>query len=128
LDFPISSTNNFYEIIGFNSGIYPTSPTTSSYNVIGSLTPNTTPVNSLIILCDLITNNVSAQSNILDTMSITSTLGSNINYNPNFEKWVSLNAGKYTNFLLTLVDQNFNTVEIKDLNMLISLIIETTEN
>jgi len=123
----ISSSNNFYKIIGFNTGIYPSAVTTYSYNVIGSLTPNLTPVNSLIILCDLINNNVSAQSNILDTMSITSSFGSNINYYPTFEKFVSLNSGKYTTFTLTIVDQNFNTVYMNDSNMLISLIIETPD-
>ena len=123
----ISSTTKFYKIIGFSAGTYPSTTTTSSYNILGTLIPNITPVNSLVILCDLVDNNVSSVSNILDTVAITSTFGSNINYTPTFQKWISLNAGNYVNFTMGIVDQDLNSIKILDSYMLISLIVETPD-
>jgi len=124
----ILSNNNFGSLIGYSSGTYPSSPTQNTNNSLGSLTPNLTPVNSLILLCNLVNNEVSSQSNIFSSIPISNTsFGSNINYNPNFQNWISINSGSYSSFTISIVDQNFNYIEAKDPNMLITITMEVPD-
>lgn len=114
--------NNFQSYLGFNAGIYGGGNIDSSF--LSNTTPNATNVNSLIIRCSLITNNVAMPSDILDSFPITSTFGSNIVYEPKFQKWVKVKGGTYNNLILTVVDQNFNTVYAQDPNVCITLLIK----
>jgi hypothetical protein len=119
-----SSTNNFKSLIGYAAGTYPSSPQTSSYNTTGTTIPDLSPVNSLVLICNIVNNPVSSPTNILDTIPISDTsFGSNINYSPPYEKWISVSAGKYNEFVLSFLDQNFNVIEANDDNVLISLLL-----
>ena len=124
----IIQNNNFDSLIGFRSGTYPTTSQTTTYNVLGTLTPNITPVNSLIVRCSLVENGCASPSDILDTFPINTTFGSNIQYIPTFEKWVRCKAGKFNSFVLYFNDQNLNTIQANDPNILISLLIKNGEN
>ena len=124
----IASNNKFGSLIGYSSGTYPSAVTQSTNNSLGNLTPNLTPVNSLILLCNLVKNDVSSQGNIFTSIPISNTsFGSNINYDPNFENWISLNSGSYNSFTISILDQNFNYIEAKDPNLLITLTMEVPE-
>ena len=67
-------------------------------------------------------------SDILDSFSINSTFGSNISYNPSYEKWVSLKNGTYSNLVISFTDQNFNPIAILDPNVTITLLIKPKSN
>jgi hypothetical protein len=124
----IASNNNFGSLIGFSAGTYPSAVTQSTNNSLGSLTPNLTPVNSLILLCNLVSNDVSSQGNIFTSIPISNTsFGSNLNYNPNFQNWITVNPGSYSSFTISILDQNFNYIEARDSNMLITLTMEVPE-
>jgi len=124
----ISSNNNFGTLIGYLGGTYPSAVTQSTNNTLGGLTPNLTPVNSLILLCNLVNNEVSSQSNIFTSVPISNTtFGSNIEYNPNFQNWISISAGNYNSFTISIVDQNFNYIEAKDANMLLTITMEVPD-
>ena len=116
--------NNFGALIGFTAGSYPPAPQTTNYSVLSNITPNGSPVNSLIIQCSLVSNNISMPSNIIDSMPITSTFGTNINYQPSYEKWVKLKKGKYQNMLITLLDQNLNRLISSDPNVLMTFMVK----
>jgi hypothetical protein len=120
----IITSNNFGSIIGFSAGTYPSTITTSNTNYLSNSVPNATPVNSLIFRCNLVSNNASMPTDILDTMPISSSFGSNISYAPQMEKWVDIKEGTYNNFTLVIQDQNFNTIQSNDPNILISLMIK----
>jgi len=81
-------------------------------------------VNGIVVRCNLIENAVAIPSDILDSFSITSGFGSNINYQPNYEKWVGIKAGKFNKLTITLTDQNFNNLGVNDTNVLISLFLK----
>jgi hypothetical protein len=49
--------------------------------------------------------------------------GSNITYDPSFEKYVSLSNGTFNNFTFSFRDQNFNEIYARDPNVSITLII-----
>jgi hypothetical protein len=116
--------NNFQSILGFTYGLYPPTIQTSSYNVLSNTTPNLTPVNSIIVCCDLISNECTSQSNILDTFYPNSSFASNISYTPSYEKWITMTDGKFNSLTIQLYDQNFRIIPARDPNITISLLIK----
>jgi hypothetical protein len=124
----ISNSNNFGSVIGYITGTYPSTVTLLTNSSLGTLTPNLTPVNSLILLCNLVSNDVSSQGNLFTSIPISNTsFGSNINYNPSFQSWISVNPGSYSSFTITILDQNFNFIESKDPNMLLTLTMKVPD-
>jgi len=121
----VLSTSNFGSIIGFTAGSYPPVVQATDYSILSNTTPNGSPVNSIIVRCNLVSNNVISPSDILDSFQINADFGTNINYSPNFEKWIKIKSGRYSNFTISLEDQNFNTIPIIDSNVLITLLIHT---
>lgn len=124
---PVSTTtNSFSSLIGFPAGQYPPTATQSTkYSNNGTLTPTTTPINSVIVKCNLVSNNSKNPSDILDSFTFQNTaFGSNGVYMPTFPSRVALKAGIYNSLIITFVDQNFNTIYAKDPNTLITLLIE----
>ena len=115
--------NGFGTLIGYTAGTYPTAVQATNYSTLSNTTPNGSPVNSLIIQCSLISNNITMPSNILDSMPITSSYGTNINYQPSYEKWVKLKTGRYASMTITLLDQNYNRLIALDPNVLMTFLI-----
>ena len=119
---PASST--FGNIIGFTTGTFPSSNTLAFYSILNTAIPVGSNVNSLIIRCSLVDNPVGVPTDILDTMPVTSTFGSNINYQPPIEKWIKMSAGVHQFMSITFVDQNLNSLIALDSNVCISLLIK----
>jgi hypothetical protein len=120
----ILSTNHFGKFLGFTPGNYGFN-STIAYSGNSNQTPVGSTVNSLVIRCSLVNNNVSAQTDIIDAFAISGQFGRNLNFNNNIEKWIKLNAGRYSSFTVSIVDQNMNDIEILDSNILINFIIRT---
>ena len=79
---------------------------------------------SLIMQCSLVYNPCAVPSDVLDSMPIKDTsFGSNITYDPSFEKYVSLSNGTFNNFTFSFRDQNLNEIYARDPNVSITLII-----
>ena len=110
-------------IIGFLGGIYPTTPQSTSYNVLSNCTPNATPVNSIVVRSDVVNNNCAIPSDVLDTFSINASFGSNIVYIPPYEKWISIQPGTYASLSIVFQDQNFFALQANDSNVLIALLL-----
>lgn len=138
------STNNIGNLLGFISGSFPSTLTTKTFTTpatlansfpppsIGgnSLTGYTPPfpalgsaVNGVIIRCNLVENNISTVNDILDSVPISSTFGSNILYQPLADNSVKIKKGTYSSLSITFSDQNFNTLYMNDPNILLSLLI-----
>lgn len=132
LSFPTQDTtpqlvvldNNFGLIIGYTPASYPSVPETSNQSFLSNINPNASPVNSLIIRTNLVDNNVSMPSDILDSVPITAEFGYNIVYEPSFAKFVSVKSGKYSYMTLTFYDQNLNIVPARDPNCLVTLLLK----
>jgi hypothetical protein len=115
--------NYFGKLIGFNIGTYPTT-TIDNYDKVSDYTPLGSNVNSVILRCNLVSNPVCMPSDILDSFAISNaSFGSNINYEPSFQKWVKLSPGIFQNLSITLQDEQFNDIKILDPNSVITLII-----
>lgn len=116
--------NSFGTLIGYTAGSYPSTPQTTNYNTISNTLPVGSPVNSVIVRCSLVFNPTTTPTDILDTFSINSIFGANIQYLPTFEKAVSIRKGKYSQLVVTLFDQNLNPLPSQDPNVLINLLIK----
>jgi len=124
----IITNNNFGSLIGYKEGTYPSSLTQSSTSILGNTTPNITPVNSIVVICDLVKNECASPTNILDTITISNvSFGSNIIYQPSYPKWISIQAGTYQNLSIQFIDQNFNIIQANDNNVMISLLLKQGE-
>lgn len=115
--------NAFQQYIGFTAGIY---GGTGNQAINGNLTPQGATVNTLIIRCSLVNNPVSSTSDILDSFTIDTEFGTNIIYTPSFEKWVRLYPGRYSSMIVSIVDQDLNTVKLNDPNILITFLIKSS--
>ena len=121
----ISPNNNFKDYIGFLPGQYPpTLPRTTNYSVLSNKKPPIASyVNSIVVHCSLVNNPVVSPSDILDAFQIQgATFGQNINYQPSVEKYVKLTKGSYSSMVITLTDQNNNTIYLNDPNILLTLL------
>ena len=121
----LSSAGSISTIIGFVSGAtYPSTQSTTNQSILSTLTPVGSTVNSIIMQCSLVNNPVTSPSDILDSLPIhNSTFGSNITYEPSFEKFISLSDGTFNNFTFSFRDQNLNEIYARDPNVSITLII-----
>ena len=123
--FVLASSGSISTIIGFVAGAtYPSAQTTTSQSLKSTLTPVGSTVNSLVMQCSLVDNSCTMPSDILDSMPINNTsFGSNITYDPSFEKYIGLSNGSFNNFTFSFRDQNLNEIYAKDPNVSITLII-----
>lgn len=115
--------NNFGIVIGFSPGTYPANQLTNG-STLNSQTPLGSNVNSLIVRCSLVDNQVGVPTDILDSFPITATFGSNINYQPPSLKWIRIVPGTFQSLLIKFVDQNLNSIVALDNNVCISLLIK----
>ena len=88
-----------------------------------SFSPLATYVNGIVVRCNLVENNITMPSDILDSFAITSTFGSNINYLPSTNHTAKLKQGKVSSLIISLFDENLNPLIANDPNILISLSI-----
>jgi hypothetical protein len=131
----LPSSGGINALIGFPVGTYPSIPlSASTYTQTGTqaqidagISPVVAPIgstiNSIVMRCSILKNNVTVPSDIMDGFPINVTYGSNITYTPSFEKWIDINDGTYSNFLLSFVDQNLNTIYSLDPTIALTLLI-----
>jgi len=121
--FTLASSGSINKILGFATGTY-AATTLAPQSINGTITPIGSTVNALVIRCNLLTNNIAMPSDILDTVPITTTsFGSNLTYNPTFQKWISIRDGAYNSMTITFQDQSLNTVYANDPNLSMALLI-----
>jgi len=120
----LASTGSIRTIMGFAAGTFPSTQATASSDVLSTLTPIGSTVNSILMQCSLISNRCTTPTDIIDSMPINDvSFGSNITYQPSFERYVSVSDGTFNNFTFTFRDQNLNDIYAKDPNVSITLII-----
>lgn len=115
-------SNDFQTYLGFSAGTYPIAGTTANYSKNSTTTPEGSSINSIIVRCSIVDNKITTPSDIVDSFPINTTFGSNIIYTPQTERYVKLSSGTFSNFTISLVDENFNIINSLDKNVLITLL------
>lgn len=113
------------EVFGMSPGIYPGTSNHQSLAVLYSdLCPQVSPIQSIIVLCNAVQNNLQLQGNALYTFSPSQTsYGSNIYYQNNSQYMLSLRRGSYQSIDFTLVDQQYRAIKLLDPNCIIQISI-----
>lgn len=121
----ILSTNNFDDVIGFNSGTYPSPTQSTNYSKTSDYTPQVSPVSSLVLSCNLLNNRYAIPSTLLYSFSPAGTsFGSLISIQPPELSFVDIQDGSYTEFTVQFFDQALDRIAIKDSNLVIMLTIK----
>ncbi len=120
----IINNSGFGQIIGFNNGTYPsTAIGTSPFSKISDFTPQLSPVQSVIILLDAVSNPFSTNNGVIGTINSKGTqYGSLISYNAPEYSW-STCSGFRNEVTVQFVDQNFRPLKLIDRNLTIRLLL-----
>jgi hypothetical protein len=114
----------FGNLIGFTFGTYP--PTVQSTNVqyLSTSTPVISPVDSLILTCNLINSKYSVPNNILFTVPITTSLGTIIQVGISSIVFNDILPQNFSTLEITIFDQLFNPVVLLDKELTLTLVIQ----
>ena len=125
--FPV--TGGLDSILGFSPNTtLPSVQTTVSQAFVSNQTPNLTPINSLIVLSNLVNNRYSVNNQTLFALTPNTTFGSNIVVNNSLtDSFVDIFEGYYNYIDLEFRDQNFNFMNIRDPNLTILMLIKDVE-
>lgn len=110
----VTTNSAFNSLIGFTSGTYPAASQTTTYSHTSDSTPQVSPVNSLIMTCNLVSNNIGTPDNIVYSFSPNVSYGSLITCSPAYPNWCDIRDGTYNQMVITIKDQNFNRVKFLD--------------
>ena len=105
------------EYLGFAAGDYPMIQQATIYQVNGQSAPQVTDSSSLMLLCNLATNDYGPDSRALSTFTVTpgTAPGSMISEVPFYQDWIPVQpCSSFSVIELELVDQNSNPVKIED--------------
>jgi len=119
------NTNNFGLLIGFVAGAsYPPVVQITNYQKLSTFTPNLTPINSLVINCNVVNNDQSITPNSVLAFSPNTTFGSAIIVNPSQYIFIDCQAGSYTSLDIFFTDQNGAAIVCQDPNICIQLALK----
>jgi hypothetical protein len=119
----LSFNQAFGNLIGLTFGTYPPSLSSTNVQFLSTQTPVISPVDSLILTCNLISSKYSIPSNVLFTVPISSALGSLINVNISTIVFNDILPQNFSSLEITIFDQLFNPVILLDKEMTLTLVI-----
>lgn len=136
--------NAFRQVLGFETGFYPTgAPTyavqtfpsannqTPSYSTVqsylSSSVPQITPLSSFILNCNLINNDYAVPSSLLYSFAPQSSFGEQFSIQPNEYIFIDCLPAQYNRLQLRFTDQNGRPIAIEDPNMVIQILITDPE-
>jgi hypothetical protein len=126
--FTILPTNNFYKVIGFSAGTYPSLPQNNDYNVSSDLVPQVSPVSSIYLTLDIANNPYSIPSSFIYAFTTGDTkFGSSVSIRPPAFLWTNLQNGAFKNVTISFVDQDLRPIFIKDTNLVVILAVESND-
>jgi hypothetical protein len=117
----------FGNLIGQTFGKYPPILQSSNIQYLSTSTPVISPVDSLILTCNLINSKYSVPNNILFTVPITSTLGAIIQPNISSIIFNDILPQNFSTLEITIFDQLFNPVVLLDKELTLTLVIQEGE-
>jgi hypothetical protein len=123
--FIIPSTN-IRNLLGFDAGIYPAVAQATDYSLLSTFTPQVSPVQSVIITCNLINNRFANPSTVFYNFSPAGVqYGSLIDIKPSEYAFINIQDGNYSSFDIVFLDQNFQPLDILDTNLVIQILCKS---
>lgn len=120
----VVQSNNFQNIIGFVAGTFPSSPASVTTSILSSFTPQVSTVSSVILTCSLVSNRYANPNTIIYSFTPSgTTFGGQINTSPNELSFIDVISGTYADFTISFLDQSFSALNIRDTNLVITLLL-----
>ena len=116
-------SSSFGDLIGFTTGIYPTTTQTTDQVFKSSKVPQIAYINSIIIRCNLLNNKFGAVNDILSSIPLNVKFGGMLNENFDNPTPINIMAGSYQKIEISFWDQNFRKINILDPETVIKLLI-----
>lgn len=122
----IINQNAFRDLIGFSAGNYPANGVNTgvTYSSLSTVCPQLSPVNSLIVRCNLVSSDYSIPTDVLTSFHINANWGEVISFNPSNANPIKIRDGIYERIEVTICDQDFKDISIIDPSMVIRLLIQ----
>jgi hypothetical protein len=115
----------FANLIGFTFGTYPlASPQSTNIQILSTQTPVISPVDSLILTCNLINSKYSIPNNVLFSVPITTAIGTIINVGISQIVYNDILPQNFSSLEITIFDQLFNQVVLLDKELTLTLVIQ----
>jgi len=118
---------NMNKILGFSVGTYPPTASGSKYETLGDLTPQLSPVQSILIRSNIISNGrYSNPTDLLATFTVNNNtaFGQLVEYEPNDYSFMTVQPGKYEFIEISFIDQVFKTLKIQDKDITMMMLIK----
>lgn len=126
--FVISSSNNFYKVVGFSAGTYPSTAQSSTYSATSDLVPQVSPVNAILIRCSLANNTLSIPNDFLYAFTQgTTTLGQTITIRPPDFLYCPMYDCSANDITISFYDQDLNNLYLVDTNLVAILVVADTD-
>lgn len=121
----ITFNSSFNKIVGFaSSTLFDGSTTQTTYT--SSFCPQLSPVSSILVSCNLANNPLAlnGSSNIMTSFNTKDTAyGATISVEPNTLTWFDINGSLASSLVVSLLDSNFNDLNVRDPQTTIQLLI-----
>jgi len=117
----------FGNLIGWNAQTYPATVQSTNQADVSQKTPNISPIDSYIITCNFINSKFSIPSNVFFALPLTVTLGALITYNSSNIVMNTVAPNIYNNIVLQFYDQLFNPLDLRDTELVISVVLDDSE-
>jgi len=120
----ISSTNTFSSIIGYVSGTFGITTSSTTQTIESTLIPNVNPISSIEMRLNCVSNKISVNSQLLHVFSNKSAkLGELIDISPLQHSFIPC-QGQFKSIILQFFDSNGRFLNMLDNNILIKLIFK----
>jgi hypothetical protein len=121
----IIPATNIRTLLGFDAGTYPSAVQATAYNILSQNTPQVATVQSVILLCSLLNNTLTNPNTFLYSIAPSNTqFGQLLSVSVPEFVFTDIVDGFYDFFEITLVDQEYRPINIKDPNLVIQLVVK----
>ena len=114
----------FGSLIGMTAQTYPSTVQSTNVSQISTITPIISPVNSYVLTCNLINSKYSIPSNVFFSLPLNGSLGQLISFVAPSVVYSDIAPNTYSNIVVQMFDQNFNKLELKDNEIVLTLAID----
>ena len=117
----LTFNQQFGNLVGLTFGTYPPVAQSTNIQYLSTTTPVISPINSLILCCNLVSSKYSIPNNVLYTIPISSSIGSLIQVNPSSVVYNGVIPQNFSTLEITIYDQLFNQVQMIDTEFTLTL-------
>lgn len=118
----VINNDGFSTWTGISPGTYPNPAQSTTYSKISDFTPKTTPVEQVIMRCNLVNNRISNPPDVIYTFNASGTsFGGLITSSPNEYLYLDIQSGYYSQIQISFVDQNYRAIQIQDASIIVQL-------